>query len=111
MNKSMSTDEQKMQDKQFKKAYEQLFSELLISIMKEENKSVRNLAKEACVSTSVIQGLRSGRQTNVKLSNLIKIAKSLGYEVVLQKGEKRLALHHEEIKNDKNRLSVVAPAN
>ncbi|KTC64943.1 Uncharacterised protein (plasmid) [Legionella adelaidensis] len=54
-NKPMSTYERKMQDKQFKKAYEQhykefLFSEFLISIMEDDGKSVRDLAKEADIS-------------------------------------------------------------
>lgn len=114
MNKPMSTYERKMQDKQFKKAYEQhykelLFSELLISIMEDDDKSVRDLAKEAGISPSVIQDLRSGKQTDIRVSNLIKIAKSFGYEVVLQKGEERLALH-DDIRNDKHHLSVVASA-
>ena len=114
MNKPMSTYERKMQDKQFKKAYEQhykelLFSELLISIMEDDGKSVRDLAKEADISPSVIQDLRSGKQTDIRVSNLIKIAKSFGYEVVLQKGEERLALH-DDMRNNKHHLSVVASA-
>ena len=114
MNKPMSTYERKMQDKKFKKSYEQhykelLFSELLISIMEDDDKSVRDLAKEADISPSVIQALRSGKQTDIRVSNLIKIAQSFGYEVVLQKGEERLALH-DDIRNDKHHLSVVAPA-
>ena len=114
MNKSISTFERKMQDKQFKKAYnasykELLFSELLISIMEDDDKSVRNLAKEADISPSVIQDLRSGKQTDIRVSNLIKIAKSFGYELVLQKGKERLALH-DDIVNIKHNLSVVASA-
>ncbi len=112
MNKPMSTYERKIQNKQFKKAYEQhykelLFSELLISIMEDDDKSVRDLAKEAGISPSVIQDLPSGKQTDIRVSNLIKIAKSFGYEVVLQKGEERLSLH-DDIRNDKHHLSVVA---
>lgn len=114
MNKPMSTYERKMQDKQFKKAYEQhykelLFSELLTSIMEDDDKSVRDLAKEASISPSVIQDLRSGKQADIRVSNLIKIAECFGYEVVLQKGEQRLALH-DEVKNNKHHLSVVASA-
>ncbi len=102
MIKPMSTYERKMQDKKFQKAYEQnykelLFSELLISIMEGDEKSVRDLAKEAKVSPSVIQDLRSGKQQDIKVSNLIKIAEVFGYEVVLQKGEERLALHDHKI--------------
>jgi DNA-binding Xre family transcriptional regulator len=112
MNKPMSTYERKMQDKKFRHTYEQhykelLFSELLISIMEDDEKSVRDLAKEANISPSVIQDLRSGKQNDIKVSNLIKIAKSFGYEVVLQKGNERLALH-DEIKGNKHNLSVVS---
>lgn len=99
-----------MRDKRFKKAYEKhykqlIFSELLISIMEGSNKSIRALAEEAGISPSVIQDLRSGKQTDVKVSNLIKIAKAFGYEVILQKGEERLALH-DQTKNNKHLLSV-----
>jgi hypothetical protein len=55
----MSTYERKMQDKQFKKAYEQhykelLFSELLISIMEDDDKSVCDLAKEAGYNSLIL---------------------------------------------------------
>ncbi len=112
MTKPMSTYERKMQDKQFKKAYDKhyeelLFSELLISIMEEDDKSVRELATEAKISPSVIQDLRTGKQKDIKVSNLIKIVESFGYEVILQKGNERFALH-DEINNDKHQLRVVA---
>lgn len=63
MNKPLSTYERKMQNHQFKEAYkkeykELLFSELLISIMESDDKSVRRLAKEADLSPSVIQNIR-----------------------------------------------------
>jgi len=70
MNKLMSTYERKMQEKKFKKAYEQhykelLFSELLIFIMEDDDKSVRDLAKEAGISPSVIQDLaQESRRTS-----------------------------------------------
>lgn len=111
MNKPLSTFDKKMQDKSFKQAYEKsykelLFSELLISIMEADEKSVRGLAEEAQLSPSVIQNLRSGKQHDIKVSNLINIAKAFGYEVILQKGKKALALH-DEIKNKKHHLSVI----
>lgn len=98
MTKTLSTYERKMKDRNFKKAYDEsykelLFSELIISIMEEDNTSVRKLAAEANLSPSVIQDLRTGKQTDIKVKNLIKIANALGYELVLEKGEERLALH------------------
>lgn len=75
--------------------------------MENDNKTVRSLAKEADISPSVIQDLRSGKQNDIKVSNLIKIAESFGYKVILQKGDEQLALH-DQIKNKKHQLSVVA---
>jgi len=54
----------------------------------------RNIENKKLFST--IQDLRSGKQTDIRVSNLIKIAKSFGYEVVLQKGEECLALHDDQ---------------
>lgn len=114
MNKPLSTYERKMKNPKFKKAYEKgykelLFSELMISIMDGDDKSVRKLAKEAGISPSVIQDIRSGKQHDIKVSNLIKIAHAFGYEVILEKGKERLTLQ-EGRKGSKGHLSVVAAA-
>lgn len=114
MSEPLSTYERKMQNKEFKQAYDKsykelLFSELLISVMEEDDKSVRALGREVDLSPSVIQDMRSGKQQDIKVSNLIKIAEAFGYEVVLQRGEQRLALH-DKIKNNRHCLSVVAVA-
>lgn len=114
MNKPLSTFEKKMTNLKFKKAFDEsykelLFSELMISIMEDADISIRELAKEADISPSVIQDLRSGKQHDIKVSNLIKIAHAFGYEVILQKGKKRLTFQ-EGIENSKNQLSVIAAA-
>lgn len=111
MNKPLSTYEKKMKNPKFKKASQKsykklLFSELMISIMDGDDKSVRKLAKEAGLSPSVIQDIRSGNQRDIKASNLIKIAHTFGYEVILEKGNERLALQ-ESGKGNKRHLSVV----
>jgi transcriptional regulator with XRE-family HTH domain len=110
MNKPLSTYERKMKNQKFRKAYEQhykelLFSELLISMMENDDSSVRELAKEAKLSASVIQDIRSGKQNDIKTSNLIKIAHAFGYEVILQKGKEQLTLN-EKTKGAKSHLSV-----
>jgi DNA-binding Xre family transcriptional regulator len=110
MSSQISTYERKMQDKKFKDAFDKhykelLFSELLISIMEEDDKSVRGLAKEAGISPSVVQDLRSGKQQDIKVSNLIRIVEILGYKVILQKGEEKLTLR-DEIKENRHNLSV-----
>ena len=110
MNKPLSTHARKMKNPKFKKAYEQhfkelLFSELLIAMMEQDDSSVRELAKAAKLSPSVIQDIRSGKQNDIKTSNLIKIAHAFGYEVILQKGDERLTLN-EKTKGTKSHLSV-----
>ena len=108
MTKPLSTFERKMKNPRFKKAFEEgyrelLFSELIISIMDDDHKSIRELAREAELSPSVIQDLRSGKQQDIKVSNLIKIAHAFGYQVILQKGKKRLIFQE----GKKENLSVV----
>jgi len=115
MNKPLSTFERKMKNPKFKKEFELgykelLFSELMISLMDDDDVSIRNLAKEAKIAKSVIQNLRSGKQPDIKVSNLIKIAHAFGFEVILQKGEKRLMLQEKKTKDSKKNLSVVAAA-
>src|ERR1700680_226890 len=88
MNKPLSTFERKMKNPKFRKAFEigykkLLFSELMIALMENDDVSIRKLAKEAGIASSVIQKLRSGEQTDIKVSNLIKIAHVFHYSVVL----------------------------
>ncbi len=111
MDKPLSTYDRMMKNKKFREMHEKsykelLFSELLIAIMEGDDKSVRVLAKEAKLSPSVIQDIRSGKQQDIKVSNLIKIAKAFGYEVILQKGDERLALY-DKIKNNQHYLGIM----
>lgn len=113
MSKQASTFERKMKNLKFKKAFEKsykefLFSELIMSIMEGDNVSVRNLAEEAGISPSVIQNLRSGKQHDIKVSNLIKIAHVFGFEVILERGDERLTL--QETTNNSRHLTVMATA-
>jgi transcriptional regulator with XRE-family HTH domain len=77
--------------------------------MEDDDISIRELAKEAGISSSVIQDLRSGKQHDIKVSNLVKIAHVFGYEVILKKGRKQLAFH-EETKASRKHLRLVAVA-
>jgi hypothetical protein len=110
MNKKVvSTFERKMKNVKFKKAYEKsykklLFSELMIAVMTQDDKSVRKLAKEANLSPSVVQDLRTGKQCDIKVSNFIHIAQALGYEILLRKDKEYLTLLHDI----KNHISVVS---
>ena len=67
----MTTFDRLMQDPNFKDEFEKgynefLISEFMIEKMEEENISVRELAKEAKVSPTTIQNLRSGNAESVK---------------------------------------------
>lgn len=112
MNKPLSTFERKMKNPKFRKEFEigykkLLFSELMISIMDGDDISIRNLAKEAGIAKSVIQNLRSGKQQDIKVSNLIKIARAFGFVVILQRDNERLLLNETTAKgSNKHYLSV-----
>src|SRR5688572_17078693 len=95
--KIVSTYEREIKNRKFKKKFEQqyqeiLLSELLITMMDNDNKSVRQLAKEIGLSATVIQKVRSGRQDDLKMQNFINISHACGYRVFLEKGRERIAL-------------------
>ncbi len=109
MSNAVSTFERKMKNAKFKKAYEKsykelLFSELMIAIMEEDDKSVRKLAKEASLSPSVIQDIRVGKQRDIKVINFIHLVHALGYEIILKRGRERFVL------NDANKHISVTSA-
>ena len=79
--------------KKFQKEYKEfLLSEFIIALMESDNKTVRKLAKEVKMSPTVIQKLRSGKQTDVKLSNFINISQACGYHLILEKGTNRISV-------------------
>jgi transcriptional regulator with XRE-family HTH domain len=62
-----------------------LLSELLMALMEENEKSVRELAKAAHVSPTIIQGLRSGSRKNLTVQTLHDILSVFGYILVAEK--------------------------
>ena len=73
------------------KEYKELIlSELVLALMAQDTKSVRKLADELGVSKTVIQNLRSGEQTDMKLSNFVKLTHAYGYDLVLEKEGQRI---------------------
>ena len=95
--KPVSTLDRWLENPAFKKSFEKeykefLLSELVHAIMAEDNKSVRALANELGVSKTVIQNIRSGEQTDMKLSNFLKMTHAYGFQLVLEKGDQRIAL-------------------
>jgi DNA-binding Xre family transcriptional regulator len=67
-----------------------LLSELLLALMEDDEISVRALAKEAGVSPTVIQDMRSGKKDNITLKKFSDIMKSLGYKIYVKKGRKSI---------------------
>ncbi|MGB8468328.1 MAG: hypothetical protein WCE21_04945 [Candidatus Babeliales bacterium] len=66
--------------KEFEQEYRELvLSELILAAMKEDAVSVRELAKMADVSPTVVQAMRSGSRSNYSLDTFYKILKSLGF--------------------------------
>lgn len=73
-----------------KKRYQEfVLSELVLALMEEDHTSIRKLAKEAGVSPSLIQDLRSGKKDNLTLKSFSYIVDALGYDIVLQKRVKK----------------------
>lgn len=66
-----------------------LLSELLLALMDEDHISVRKLAEAAGVSPSLVQDLRSGKKDNLTLKNFSSLTDVLGYDIVLEKREKK----------------------
>jgi transcriptional regulator with XRE-family HTH domain len=90
MDRFLSDSKQK---KKFDEEYSQfLFSELLLEAMEEEHISVRRLAKESGVSTSVIQNMRAMKPTNITLKTMFSLLDTLGYELTAKKGSKSVRL-------------------
>ena len=68
--------------KDFEEGYKDLLiSEMLIAAMKQDGVSVRELAKEAGVSPTIIQGIRSGTRDNITVKSLLKVLGALGYRL------------------------------
>jgi|694.fasta_scaffold08479_9 transcriptional regulator with XRE-family HTH domain len=73
-------------EKDLNKKYQDfIFSELLLAAMEEDHISIRKLAKEAGVSPSLVQDLRSGKKSNLTFKNFSNIFDALGYDIILEK--------------------------
>lgn len=79
---SLSSKEKKIFDDEYK---ELLLSEMILAAMEEDNVSVRQLAKLAGVSPTVVQSMRSGIKKDFNLGIFFKILKSLDCKVVIER--------------------------
>ncbi len=67
--------------REFEKEYKDLLlSELLLAIMEQDEISVRELAKMADVSPTVVQAMRSGAKKDFSMKSFFKILKGLGFK-------------------------------
>ena len=62
-----------------------LLSEFMLEQMEAQNLSIRELAKKADVSPTVIQKLRSKDSQKVNLSTFTSVLRCLGYQIKLEK--------------------------
>ncbi len=75
-------DQKEIYDKEYN---DFLLSEFMLEQMEVQNISVRELAKKADVSPTVIQKLRSKDAQKVNLTTFTSVLKSLGYQIKLEK--------------------------
>jgi DNA-binding Xre family transcriptional regulator len=61
-----------------------LISELIHAAMQKDSVTVRELAKEAGVSPTIIQDLKSGKRKNVTLHTVNRVLNAIGYEVLFE---------------------------
>ncbi|MFH1832023.1 MAG: helix-turn-helix transcriptional regulator [bacterium] len=78
------------QKKEFDEEYKDLLlSEMILAAMEEDHISVKQLAKRAGVSPTIIQGIKSGIKKDFNMGNFFKILKGLGCTVLIKrKGHK-----------------------
>ena len=95
--KTLSTFDREMQNRPFREQFNEEYSEFLLSeiirtLMENDQKSVRKLAAESGLSPTVIQNIRSGLQEDMKLSNFVNISHACGYTLVLEKDSQRIMI-------------------
>jgi DNA-binding Xre family transcriptional regulator len=85
-----STLEREMRSPGFRAAFDKEsaaleVSEFLAKQMAEQEISVRSLAARACVSATVVQGIKTGKRRNIEYTTLKAIALALGYEIAFKR--------------------------
>lgn len=63
---------------------ELLISEMLIAAMEQDEASVRQLAKAAGVSPTIIQEIKTGKRKNITMETFSKVLHAIGYEVSIR---------------------------
>lgn len=74
------------QRKKFDEGYKELLlSEMILAAMENDDISVRELAKLAGVSPTIVQEMRSGTKESFNTKSFFKVLKGLGYNFLLEK--------------------------
>jgi len=89
-SKVLTTFDQYMQDPKRKQKFDKeygkfLLKEFLLEAMDENHMSVRKLAEESGVSTSIIQNIRAEKNANITFNTLYTLITTLGYRLVIEK--------------------------
>lgn len=58
-----------------------LISELILAAIEKDDSSVRELAKEAGVSPTIIQELKTSKRSNITLETFNKVLNAIGYQI------------------------------
>jgi len=95
MVKKSTTFDKWMADPEIKEHFDKeyrnfVLSELILALMENDRKSVRELAKEAGLSPTVIQNLRPGKQQDIKVKNFVSIAHACGYHLFLANEQEKI---------------------
>lgn len=85
-NRGETTLDHEMKNAAFRAAFEKEsaaleVSEFLAKQMAEQEISVRTLAARASVSPTVVQGIKSGKRTNIEYTTLKALTLALGYQI------------------------------
>lgn len=86
---SLSSQEKKEFEQEYK---DLLLSEMVIAIMEKDDLSVRELAKAAGISPTIVQGIRAGTRKNVSVQSFFKILSVLGYNLIAERNGSRFLL-------------------
>ena len=89
-NRGESTLEREMRNPAFRAAFDKEsaaleVSEFLAKQMADQEISVRSLAARACVSATVVQGIKSGKRKNIEYTTLKALTLALGYEITFKR--------------------------
>jgi DNA-binding Xre family transcriptional regulator len=92
-NENLTTFDRFMQDPKRKEKFDKdygkfLLKEFLLEAMDENHMSVRKLAEESGISTSIIQNIRTKKTSNITFNTLNTLISTLGYRLVIEKVDK-----------------------